>query len=164
MEKSKWSPIKEILFTYLAINKIIYWFNTITAMNQSDLGNVGQAVILRLLNQDLLLIIGVTAFFFLNKLIEQKKSKYSNFWEFIIFYVIGYIGLMGIAFVYNLIMNLIFLPQTFSLGEFVREFISFLPNVTIGYIVVAVVLEIKLYFKKKGKESSVDTISEEKTS
>ena len=150
VKKAKWSPVKEILFTYLAINKIMYWFNTVTALNQSDLGNVGRTVFMRVLNQDLILIIGVTAFFFLDKLIELKKSKYnSNIWGYVILYAIGYVVLIGIAFMYMLILNLIFAAQYFSLGELVRGFISFMPNYTLGYLVVAVVLNLKYYFKTK---------------
>lgn len=154
-KKARWLPIKEILFTYLAISKIMYWFNTIVAMNQSDLGNVGEAVLMRFLNQDLMLIISVMAFFVLNQLIELKKSKYSTVLEYVVFYAIGYVVLVGIVFVYNLIMILIFSAQYFSLGEFVRGFISFMPSFTLGYLVVAAALEIKLYFKKKVKPAYV---------
>ena len=158
MKKGKWSPVKEILFTYLAVNKIMYWFNTITALNQSDIGNVGRAVFMRLLNQDLLLIIGVIAFFFLDKLIYLKKSRYNNILITVIFYAIGYVGLMAIAFSYNLIINLIFSAESFPLGEFVRLFMGFMPSATLGYIVVAAVLEIKQFFKAKEKKTSADAI------
>jgi len=159
MKKGKWSPIKEILFTYLAINKIMYWFYTITTVNQSDLESIGRFALMRLINQDLILIIGVIACYFLNKLIALKRSKYSNILEYAIFYVIGYVVLMGIGFIYNLIINLIFLIQDFSLTAFVREFMGFVPSFTLGYLVVATVLETKEYFKKKGKESPDDTPS-----
>lgn len=152
--KKKWSPVKEILFTYLALNKILYWTNTITALNQSDLGNVSRIVIIRLLNQDLLIILGVITFYFLDKRIALKKSKYSNILEYVVVYSIGYVLLMGIAFVYILIFNLIFSSQSFSFGEFVRWFIALVPSYTIGYLVAVFALEIKQFFKKKGKESS----------
>jgi len=157
MKKGKWSPVKEILFTYLAINKIMYWFYTITTMNQSDIETIGRIVSTRLINQDLILIMGVIACYFLNKLIAIKRSKYSNILEYAIFYVIGYATLMGIGFGYNLIINLIFSAQDFSLVAFVREFIGFVPSFTLGYLVVATVLEVKEYFKQKGKEVSDDT-------
>ena len=163
MKKGKWSPVKEILFTYLAVNKIMYWFNTVAAMDQADFGNVSQAVIMRLINQDLLLIIGVVAFYILNKQIELQKSKYSGVLEYIIFYAAGYVILMGIVFAYNLAMNLIFLPESFHFGGFVREFISFLPSVTIGYIVVAFALEVKMYFKAKEKKASADAMPAQST-
>jgi len=153
MKKGKLSPVKEILFTYLAISKILYWFNTIVAMNYSDLENVGQAVIMRLLNQDLLLIIGVAACYFLNERIEARKSKHSNILGYALFYAIGYVVLIGIAFFYNLILLLIFAAQYFDLNAFVRGFISFMPSFTLGYLAVATALEIKLYFKKKNESS-----------
>ena len=154
-KKGSWSKFKEILFTYLAINKIMYWFNTITALNQSDIEGVGQAVFMRVLNQDLIVILGVIAFFFFNELLESKKSTHSNFTGYLIFYVVGYVGLLGIAFCYFLILNLIFPVQEFSFAGYVREFIFALPSISIGYLVVAVVLEVKLYFKKKGKEKDI---------
>ena len=83
----KWSSIKEILFAYLAINKIIYWINFITDLNQSELRNMREAVLMRLLTWDLQLILGVIAFFYLDKLIELKKSKYSNIVEYSLFYI-----------------------------------------------------------------------------
>ena len=156
MTKGKWSPFKEMLFTYLAINKIMYWFNTITAMNQADLGNATQAIFMRLLNQDFLIILGVVAFYFLDKFIElkkSKKSKYGNVLGYIMLYGIGYIMLMGIGFFYGLAMDLTSAAQDFSLGVFMRGFLSFVPNITIGYLVIAVALQIKLYFKEKGKQS-----------
>ena len=153
-KKEKWLPIMEILFTYLAINKIVYWINTITAMNRSDLENVGEAVLMRLLYQDLILIIGVVAFFIIYRLLEMKKSKYSSVFAYVMLYVVGFIAITVIAFIYNLIMNLIFSAQDFSLGAFTRVFISFMPSLTIYYIIVAVVLEIKHYFKTKGKKAT----------
>ena len=151
MTKGKWSPIKEILFTYLAINKIMYWFYTVTAINQDGLRNVGQVVLMRLLNQDLLIILSVTGFYFFNKLLALKKSKYSSILEYVIFYVIGYVVLMGFVFIYSLTMGLIFAPQNFAWTVFVSDFISFLPTITLSYLVVAVALEIKLFFKQRGK-------------
>lgn len=149
MKKEKWSPIKEILFTYLAVNKIMYWFNTIINLNQSDLGNVSEIVLERILTQDLQLIIGVAVIFYLDKLIELKKSKYSSVLEYALFYVIGFVVLASISFTYNLIMVMIFSAQNVNISEFAGEFISFMPIFALGYLVVAVALEAKLYFKKK---------------
>jgi len=163
MKKVKWSPIKEIVFTYLAVNKIMYWANMIITMHQSDLGNVGHAVLMRVLNQDLLLIIGVTAFYFVDKLINLKKSKYSSIAEYAILYAIGYVMLLGLGFMYNLIMVLIFSTQEFSMIEFVRAFISFVPSYTMGYLIATAALEIKQYFKKMGEKSSKEILPDQST-
>jgi large-conductance mechanosensitive channel len=102
----------------------------------------------------LIIILGVVAFFYLDKRIEFKKSKYSNLWENVIFYAIGYVGLMGMIFIYNVVRDFIFAAQSFSMGEFVVAFVNFLPSATLAYIAVVVVLEIKQRFKSKEKKLS----------
>jgi len=147
MKNKKWSPVKEILFSYLAINKIMYWFNTITAMNQSDLEGIGEAILMRFLSQDLLIILSVVIFFFLDKLIHFKKSKYSNVLEHVIFYAAGYVILAIIAFVYILVVGLFFPIHIYSWSALVGYG-------TAGYIVVVIVFNIKYYLKSKEKETS----------
>ena len=150
----------EILFTYLAISKIIYWMNTITTMRPSSLPDVG-VVFLHFLDQNLLLIIGVVAFYFLNRLIESKKSKSdSKIWEFVVFYAIGFVVLMAISFLYFFVMLFFISPiEGLSVGVFVRQFIGATPDITLSYLIIIVILEIKLYFKKKGKKLSEDVPS-----
>jgi len=146
VKKDKWSSVKEILFTYLAINKIMYWFDTIMAMNPGDVGfgGVARAVMLRLLSGDLIMIAGIVMFFFLDKLISQKKSKGSSILEAIKFYVIGYVALLALQLIYLGIASL-FVPIEWS------SFVSVMPYFTLGYIVVVVVLNLKYYFKEKEK-------------
>ena len=67
MKKGKWVQIKLILFTYLAISKIMYWFNTVTTLTQADIDGVGMAVLDRLVSHDLLIILCVTAYHFFEK-------------------------------------------------------------------------------------------------
>jgi hypothetical protein len=162
MKSKKWSPIKEILFTYLAVNKVMYWYNTIISMNQSDLEGAGTAALNRLVNQDIILILAVTAFFYFNYQLEKRKLKYSSKIEHTIFYAFGYLIMMVLLFSYYLIMSLIFMMifnNDFSFVMYIREFIMMLPLLSLGYLVVAVVLEVKIYFKKKGKEATDDTLS-----
>jgi len=154
MKKKTRFPVKEVLFTYLAINKIMYWINTIMTMNQSDLDNVGRAVLMRFASQDLIIIIGVVIFFFLDQLIESKRSNSNDIWGYAIFYVVGYVLLLGIGFIHQFGMMLMFEAEPVSLGEFARIAINYLPAFTLYYLVVAVALEVKQYFKQKEKESS----------
>jgi len=146
MKKDKWSAVKEILFTYLAINKIMYWYNTIMTMNQSDLnlGEVGQAILFRLLGNDLLLIAGVAMFFFMDRRISQKKSNNSGILDAVKFYVIGYVALFGLTAAYIWIMSWFVPVQLDSLRTDIL-------NGTLGYLVVVVVLNLKYYFKSKEK-------------
>jgi len=145
-KKRNWSPIKEMLFSYLAVAKILYYFNTVMAVENRGLGNVAEAIIMRL-NQDAIIIIGVVLFYYLDKFIKMKKSKYSTVLEYVIFYAVGYVMLMGVAFAYLGIMLLIFGTEDVYFGSW---------GVMIGYSivsysVVAIALNIKEYFKGKAK-------------
>jgi len=150
-DKVKWPPFKEILFTYLTITKILYWTNTITAINQSDVGSMAEDVWMRLLNQDIMLIVGVIFFFYLDKRISLKKSKYSNVVEYAIFYGVGYIVLFGIVATYLWILSWFLTVEIYSVGELIAYS-------TMGYIIVAVSLEIKQFFKKKATSKYVTPI------
>jgi len=150
MKKDKWSAVKEILFTYLAINKIMYWYTTIMTLNQSDLDGVGQAVLMRLLNQDLVVIMGIVMFFYLDKFISQKQSKSNNTLSIIAFYGIGYVAFLTLQVVYSWVMSWFFPIEWYSI-------VSYIPQITLGYIIVAVVLNLKYYFKSK--EASVYAVS-----
>ena len=142
MKKRNWSAIKEMLFTYLAITKIIYWMNTITAIDQGGLGSVGDAVLMRLLYQDAILIVSVVFFYFLDQRIQLKQSKYSKVLEYIVFYAIGFVVLMGILLIYNWI---VFGPIPIdAVGAFIGNYV-------LGYLAIIIVLNIKQYFKAKGK-------------
>jgi len=152
--KSKWSPLKEILFTYLAISKVMYWFNTITYMNQQDFGNIWEAVLMRLLNHDLIIIIGVVIFYFLDKLVVFKKTKKNKILEHIIYYAIGYVIIVGITFIYIQITMLIFEFTVYSWSGYIIYG-------TIGYIAVVVVLNIKHYSKEKLKPKYNQTLESE---
>jgi len=149
-KKRNWSPIKEMLFSYLAVAKILYYFNTIMAVENRGLGNVAEAVIMRL-NQDAILIIGVVLFYFLDKFIKVKKSKYSTVLEYFIFYVVGYVMLMGVALAYFGIMILIFGTEY----VYVDSWGVMVGYSIVSYGVVAIVLNIKEYFKGKAKPKPV---------
>ena len=155
-EKGILSLFAPILIAYLAISKIIYWANTITALNQADIGSMGQEVLTRVLNHDLPIIIIVTAFYFLDKVARLKKSKHNNALKHIVLYAIGYVIFIGIIFTYNLIADIIILGQDFSLARYVSSFLNVLLANTVGFFIATVVLEIKNFFKKKGKELSED--------
>ena len=160
VKKIKGLPIKEVLFTFLAINKILYYFSYVNAMNQTDFWKAAEALFIRIIESDLLLIIGVIAFFFLDKQIESKKIKYNSIIINLITYAIGYVVLMSIAFLYSLILTIIY-SVDFSFSVYFNDFIYFIPGVTLSYIVIAIVLEIKYYFKNKEKKKSAEAMLSE---
>jgi len=140
--KKSWSPIKEMLFTYLAIIKILSWISTINTIDQSSVESVGEAIIARLLYQDIVLIVSVVFFYFLDKRTQLKKSRYSKVLEYIVFYVIGLVVLVGFVLVYN---RVVFGPIQ------VDSWIGYIGGYVLGYAAIVAVLNIKEYFKTKAK-------------
>ena len=145
-QRMKWSPIKEIIFTYLAINKIMYWFNTVITMNA--VGGIGGAVFMRIISQDLPLIIGIVALFVFDEFLKTKHENNNSILSFLVSYVVSFFILLLVYFTYFLIMAMIFLAE-FSIADYISDFIEFIPMYTLAYVVVVVVLEVKQYFKKK---------------
>jgi len=141
-KKNKWSTFKEMLFTYLAVTKILYWFNTIVALNQSDLGSVGRAVLMRLMSQDILIILIVALLFYFEKRMSLKTSKYGKLVESIILYAVGYVVLVAVYFLNYLVISQIMEDVHIYWGEF------FIYS-SAGYIVIFIVLNIKEYLKPK---------------
>jgi len=144
-KKGKLSPVKEILFTYLAISKIIYWFNTITAMDHSNLAGVGEAVLMRLLGHDIMIVLGVVAFFFLDKFIEFKKSKQNKILDNIIYYAAGYVVLLGVSQAYMWVLSWFF--EFTPTGSWVVS----IAYTFAMYLVVVIAFNIKYHFKAKEK-------------
>ncbi|MCL2571684.1 MAG: SHOCT domain-containing protein [Defluviitaleaceae bacterium] len=142
-QKIKWPSIKAMLFAYLAITKIIYWYHTVIAVLQDDLGDVGRYVISRLLGQDLLIIVGIVIMFLLDSLIHNrshaKSQNYSKVVKTIAHYTIGYIAFMGFILIYFQIMSL---TGQMSWG-------NILIYSSLTFLVVNVVFEIKEYIKAK---------------
>ena len=144
-KKDKWLSIKEVLFVYLALSKIIYWVETVLAMEQSDFGGIGTAVLMRLLNRDLLLILSVIFFLLLDKFIE-KKLKGGNLWKNVLLYAVGFVGMIGLTYAYMWIMSWFFVVNIPSL-------VTLASNLFVGYIAAMVALNVKYYFKAKEKET-----------
>ena len=138
----KWSFAKEMLFTYLAINKILYWYGYVASLSQNNLSNVGQAILQRILSQDLIIIISLVFFYYFDKFLATKKSKLSDFRENVISYTVGYVVLMSFMILYTILIHLIMQEPIDYWGILILYG-------TGGYITVAVVLYLKNYFKKK---------------
>ena len=147
-KKETWVKIKEFFFIYFAVSKLIYWFNTIITINLEGLEGAWQAVFNRLMGQDLLIIVCIFVFTFLDRLIDLKASKYSKVLEYVIFHTLGYIAFAGIMLIYFWALGLVFGTEGFSLGDYIQ----FMIYGTIGYAFFAVVLDIQFRHKEKVKE------------
>ena len=152
MKLKKWSPAKEILFIYLAVNKIMYWINIFAGMEQINFASGGAVILNRFLNQDLMLILCILLLYYLDQHIKVKSQKYHVVVHHAILYSLGYLFIAGISFALNAYFRII--VEGDSWRVFVGDFVEFLPMATLGYVVIIAGLEIKLYFKELGKKTS----------
>jgi hypothetical protein len=155
-KKKSWKPIKTMIITYLAASKAIYWFNLVVGVEYGDFASIMSNVLSRFIFHDLSIILGVVGIYFLGKAITFKKSKYSGILENIVFYVVGYIALMGVFALYMATLNLF--PQVqIEMGSFW----ALSGYSVIGYVFVSIFLAAKDYSKKK-LHTDEDTTAEQK--
>ena len=150
-KKGKWTSFFELLFMFLAISKIMYWFNTIFAAAQSGFEDVAEVIIVRLLNQDLMILVGILIFFGLEKLINMHKTKLSKMLENILLYIIGYVLLMAAFIAYFRIISFIVAEPFEWQGIF-----AFLRISLLWYLLIIVILHVKQSLKAKEKKIGAD--------
>ena len=147
MKTDKGLPIKQMLVAYLAISKATYWFNVIAVAE--GFGGVGSAVLERLIERDIVIILFVIFLYAFEYMFVMKQKKWSGNLAQAILIGIGYVMFIVILFTYVLVLNLILL-ESFNvrsfLGMFFRvEFINF----SISYFVIAGFIWVKEFFKEK---------------
>ena len=152
-KKTKWLPVKEIVITYLALSKFLYWMEIVGGIEQSSLGSVAEAVGMRLLDRDILLIASVIMFFILEKLI-MEKFKSGNMLKNITLYAVGFVGMIGLFYGYLWGMSWFFEVNFPNLWLFIS-------NIAIGYVVAMVFLNAKYYFKDREKAKLEQAVAEE---
>ena len=103
MKKINWTPIKEMLFTYLAINKIMYWIDVI--FSADGFYGVGMAVTERLLQRDIVLISLIIFMYFFEYKFVMKQKKWNGAFAMIILSLAGYVVYCVILFTYWGIMH-----------------------------------------------------------
>ena len=96
VKKRNWSSLKEMLFAYLAISKILYWISIIPAA--SDFAGVAYAMLERLLQRDIVLIIVIVFMYYFEKKVILKQSRWDGFLGQIMLAVGGY-GMYSIILV-----------------------------------------------------------------
>ena len=150
MKKKKWVTIKEMLFLYLAINKIFYWFNTIISTTWGNVDyNIFGLVLNRLLSQDLLIIFSIIFF----HMMEKRKLKPMTQ------YAIAYVAFLVVIIAQIWVMNQFFDVSAHfneSLGGFFVRlgYFGFFAYYTVGFASIAIALNLKDYFKQKSKKSA----------
>jgi len=155
-EKSAFS-FKTLIFSYLAISKLMYWINTIATIQQDELGEVWRMVLNRILTQDIMLILVLAALFLLEHYITTHPSITNGLIKGIMVHVIGYIIYLAIITLYVLALNFFADIQIANWGGFIFD-------VSIFYILACVVLEIKDHMKKKEAEMYIPVEQVDKNS
>jgi len=147
MKKKSWTTIKEILFLYLAANKVMDWMNTIDTASQGDLEGVGEAILIRILNRDIILIVPIIIIYSLDKFLYFKKeSKYSNALKELAIYAMGYGGMIGFLYIYYWILSWFFPIELPRIDALVNNTIAI-------YTIITIALTVKLHFKRKKEEN-----------
>ena len=142
MKKIAWGPLKEMLFTYLAVSQVFYWFNIASTMRQDGLENLLGLTLERFLFQDMLIITGIIVFFYLEKIISSFKSRVNKITEHVLFYVAGYLVLGTITLTYLELLRWIFQLQREAFSQILIIF-------TLLYLSVIIMFNIKEYFQSK---------------
>ena len=145
-----------MLFSYLAISKIFYWYNTVVhAIHHTDFSGMGEVVLQRLLSHDIIIILGVLLIFFMEEFLEVhfETKKLGKVSEQILLHLIAYVIFMGAYLLYALIVN--WASGTIQSSAWGRGiFYS-----SMGYIVTVVVLDVKRYFRAKATPQYAPPVS-----
>ena len=145
MGAKKWkkSAIWRMLFSFLVVSKVLYYSNLVaTALNQGGLRAMGEAVLTRLLTQDILIILVILLTFNTEKFIPLKISRYNKALNQTIVHIIDYVLYMGVLALYFGIMLF------FNLFQNVNWYVFLIYSSSV-YLAIVIVLEIKKYLKKK---------------
>ena len=154
-KKEKWSAIWGMLFSYLVVSKVLYYFDIITtALGQGGLRTMGEAVLNRLLTQDILIILIILLTFNTEKLVTLILSKYDKPVNQMIVHSIDYVLYMGVLAIYFWAMLF------FGLFQNVNWLVVFIYS-SIVYFVIVIALESKKYLKKKEMAAYTHVLNED---
>jgi len=155
MGKNKKSTVWGVVFSYLLITKIIYWHSAITnAHNLGGLMAVADTLLIRLLTQDLLVILIILFTFNIEKFVPLKYSKGSRILRQIIINSVGYVIFVGMHVVYYLALFTIF-----GLDISYIDWGNGLIQITGLFLVIVAVTEIKAWLKKREKTEHTRALS-----
>jgi len=150
--KSIGTIIKELLFAYLAVTKVMYWLNTFAGLD--GLGEFGSAFVSRMIGQDIVVIIILIAMYIMDERFFRGKSDRDVVANIKLFSM-GLIVFLGVVTVYTLLIGLFFEVTVNSWPQFILDF-------SIGFVVIYVFVFLKDMVKKKQAEKyALDTSTDE---
>jgi len=142
-KKGHQSAVWGMLFSYLVVSKVLYYFDMIaTALVQGGILAMGEAVLSRLLTQDVLIILVILLTFNTENLVTKAISKYSMAVNHIVVHIIDYVIYMVVLAIYFWVMVSVGVFQGFSWSAF------FIHSSSV-YVVIVAATEGKKYLKKK---------------
>ena len=144
--------IKELLFAYLAVTKIMYWMNTFAGLD--GFGEFGYAFLDRMIGQDIVIIIILIAMFILDGYFFRGKSD-KDVLANIKLFSMGLIVFLVVVAGYTLLIGLFF---EMTVNSWPQLFIDF----TVSYVIIYAFVFIKDMVKKKQAEKyALDTSTDE---
>ena len=142
MKKRDWTIIKTILFSYLAISKMIYWVEVIAYTD--SLAGVGSAVFERFVYRDIMIILLLACIYYFEHLVILKQKKWNNLMSQIIVILFGLVMFICIYTVYFTILYFVIVGNVNFMG-----ILSNIVPLSTGYLILAAFLFIKEQFKEK---------------
>jgi len=146
-KKSGGMGFRELLFTYLAVTKVIYWTNTFGAIG--GIGEFGAVFLNRMISQDIMVIVILVAMHFLEKHIFSTAAE-NDFKANAKLYIIGFAMYNALMAAYYLILSLV-LDLDAQIGDWLRLMLE----MAILYVIISVFLHMKGKLKKKQNEMYV---------
>ena len=141
---------KELLFSYLAITKLMYWIGNLAGID--EFGGAVNLVIDRLIVQDIMVIWILIAMFLLDHYVETRPSLTSSIIKRLLTYGLGYIIYIGSIVGYILLLAV--LPITDMQG--LSQALDFMGEVLIFYSVFFVIACVFLSLKDRMKKSDAE--------
>jgi len=150
MKKRHWTIAWEILFTYLAISKVLYWFELVAVAGDFTVDIVLSVLLPRFVFRDLPLIAIVFIFYFMDnfllKLHEKQAAKRSKIAKEIALYAVGYVVVAAVWFAYSWL--LIWVGWLDSGERLWGEEFLYMSS---AYLLVVAVMVVKQFSAKKKK-------------
>ena len=142
-KRRNWKPIKEMLIAYLAVSKILYWINIISATDNIE--GMIHSVSQRLLEQDIVLILFIVFGYLFEAKLIWKQKKWNSVFTQIVLAVGSYVVFIIILTAYLRVMAWIF-PIPSGFGFF---WLNNILSWSITYFIIMIAMTLKQHFKKK---------------
>jgi len=153
---------KELLFSYLAITKLMYWIGNLA--NIDELGGAVDLIVNRLIVQDIMVVWILIAMFLLDHYVETRPSLTSSWTKKLLTYGLGFVIYIGSIVGYIFLLAALPIPGLLGISEALEFMSEVLLFYSVFFVIACVFLSLKERVKKKEAEiyiaeSESDTLS-----